>query len=411
MLFANILVLATAFSCQVQAETLFTVPLNQPGYPYSGFSMGGKTENVDNRLVMTCLPPWNPSTNEAGREAIATSWDYLLYGSVEATIQQSTVGGIVTYLTLINHETHDEIDFEWIGDERTTVWTNMFYRGRRERYRIDLDEIWSSQVSTGPEDNAEIPHVYKIDWTPVAITWSVDGKVVHLQERVHTYEAANTGDMLPYDHYHYPDTPLTVNFGIWNYQIKTWANGPVDWASGKYENGFSASVWDIKVTPFTGPIPHYTDPLYVPTANVYENGPDTQVPPTSSFPEPTTPAVHTTTPIVEKHIPTTAVITTTASVEKLIPTTEAATTTASVEKPVPTTEKVATTTASVEKPVPTTEKVATTTASVEKPAPTTEKAVPTTRASTAAVPTDIIVEGSARSLMASVFISCAFLLV
>ncbi|KAI9347050.1 concanavalin A-like lectin/glucanase domain-containing protein, partial [Obelidium mucronatum] len=206
---------------------------------------------------------------------IATSTLSLLYGSVEATIQQSTIGGAVTYLTLISDISKDEIDYEWIGNERNTVWTNFFYRGRRERDPITLDEVCP--------DNSVNSHTYRIDWYPDAITWYIDGQVVRTQFRNGTYERANEGDGLPYDHYHYPNTPMTINFGIWNYQGPTWANGPIDWTNKALANGVTAKISNLKVTCYNGLIPVSTDPIVVPAGpDVLRSGPQTVPPPTTT---------------------------------------------------------------------------------------------------------------------------------
>ncbi|KAJ3073675.1 hypothetical protein HDU98_000948 [Podochytrium sp. JEL0797] len=274
----------------VSAQALFegdTCNLNIPRFdgPNAAIPVTwGKADYIDGQMVMTLTPPADPSDPKAhGNSVIGTTTLSLLYGTVEATIQQSTIGGVVTYLTLINQESKDEIDFEWIGNERTQVWTNFFYRGRRERDPITLNEIWSRHIDMS-SDNSVNAHDYKIDWTPESMTWSIDGTVVHVQHKNGTYELANTGDMLPYDHFHYPDTPLTVNVGIWNSQDPVWSNGPVDWT--QHPNGVTAKVSNLKVTCYQGEIPTNTLPIVVPTATatVFQTAPVTVPPPASSTP-------------------------------------------------------------------------------------------------------------------------------
>ncbi|KAI8611187.1 concanavalin A-like lectin/glucanase domain-containing protein [Chytriomyces sp. MP71] len=238
-------------------------------------------------MVMTLQPPANPQDPAApGLSAIATTTLSLLYGTVEAQVQQSSIGGVVTYVTLINHTSADEIDYEWIGNERTTVWTNFFYRGRRERDATTKDEIWSSKVPV-TSDTRDNVHTYKIDWTPDYIQWSIDGTVTRTQFKNETFEAAGTGDGLAYDHYHYPDTPMTVNFGIWNYQGPLWANGPIDWT--KQTTPLNASFLSLKVTCYNGPAPVTNDPVVVPAASdVYVSSKMIQKAPATTAPVPTT---------------------------------------------------------------------------------------------------------------------------
>ncbi|KAJ3194363.1 hypothetical protein HDU82_002485, partial [Entophlyctis luteolus] len=211
-------------------------------------------------MIMTLEPP--SGSSNVGISVIGTTTLSLLYGTVEATIEQGNIGGVVTYLTLINQTSLDEVDYEWIGDESTSVWTNFFYRGRRERDPTTLNEIWSKQISMA--ENTMQSHDYKIEWTPDHISWYIDGSLVRTQNKNDTFESAGTGDGLPYDHYHYPDTPLTVNVGIWNDQDPVWSNGPVNWAN--YPNGVTAKVSSLKVSCYTGNIPTFTDPVVVTTA-------------------------------------------------------------------------------------------------------------------------------------------------
>ncbi|KAJ3011379.1 UNVERIFIED_CONTAM: hypothetical protein HDU68_001696, partial [Siphonaria sp. JEL0065] len=240
------------------------------GSASDAFITGGKIDYVNGVMTMTMTPPTNASDPDAyGFEAIVTSKLYLLYGSVEVTLKQAPIGGIVTYLTLINQQTKDEIDVELIGNERTTFWTNFFYKGLREIDPVKQVEKWSANPSTS-SDNNQNWHTYRIDWLPDSITWSVDGAAVHVQTKADTFEKSDTGDMAKdsngkgYDHFHYPVTPLTVNLGIWNSQSPIWANGPINWKDPATRNGFSAQVASLKVSCYTPPpLPSPTGPAPV----------------------------------------------------------------------------------------------------------------------------------------------------
>ncbi|KAI8611994.1 hypothetical protein BC830DRAFT_1138783 [Chytriomyces sp. MP71] len=126
-----------------------------------------------------------------------------------------------------------------------------------------MNEVWSAQLPVS-SDTSLTTHMYVITWTPELIRWSIDGVVARTQLKNETFEAANTGDQLPYDHHHYPNTPLTVNFGVWNYQGRQWANGPIDWT--KQAGPLTAKLLSLKVTCYNGPIPLETDPQTVPNA-------------------------------------------------------------------------------------------------------------------------------------------------
>lgn len=92
---------------------------------------------------------------------------------------------------------------------------SLIFLGLRQRDPATTFEIWSTHqpVSSDTHDNF---HDYKVEWTPEAITYSIDGQQVHQQTRNGTFEKAGTGDGVNFDHYHYPDTPLLVTLGIWN---------------------------------------------------------------------------------------------------------------------------------------------------------------------------------------------------
>ncbi|KAI9352499.1 concanavalin A-like lectin/glucanase domain-containing protein [Zopfochytrium polystomum] len=212
----------------------------------------GKVTYSGGSMVLTLQPPTDGSGT--GRNALVATSRALLYGTVEARVKQGPIGGVITAFTLMNYQTLDEIDFEWVGSDRNNAWTNFFYRGRRERDAATTFEIWASHPAVS-SDTAENFHDYKIEWTPYALTWSIDGAVVHSQNRSGTWEPAGTGDLLPYDHYHYPDTPVLVTLGVWNSNEVAWANGPIDWTQASAQNGFTAEFASLKVSCYQGPYP------------------------------------------------------------------------------------------------------------------------------------------------------------
>ncbi|KAI9326749.1 concanavalin A-like lectin/glucanase domain-containing protein, partial [Zopfochytrium polystomum] len=167
-----------------------------------------------------------------GKTALVTTVQSLLYGTVEAQITQSYVPGAVTGLTLAKatFDKSDEIDFEWLGSERNSVWTKFFYRGLRDPQGAPYYDSRSMNLSVAA-DNSRNFHTYKIEWTPYAITWSIDGTVRRVQNRSSTWEPKGTGDMLdpPASHYHYPEQPLLIRFGIYDPTGAPWSGGPIKW--------------------------------------------------------------------------------------------------------------------------------------------------------------------------------------
>ncbi|KAJ3073677.1 hypothetical protein HDU98_000950 [Podochytrium sp. JEL0797] len=228
----------------------------------------GNVTYANGNMIMTMTPP-KEVNGPNGNQVMFTSNLYLLYGSVEIRLKQADVGGAVTYMTMLNRESKDEIDLEWVGNEHDTVWTNMFYRGIRERIAGTGMSKWAAQLPVS--DTSSKFHTYRVDWLPESITWSVDGAVIRTQNKSATYELAGTGDMAKlangsyYDHYHYPDTPLAIDIGIWNDQSPIWGNGPINWNSPSSSSGFSAEVASVKVSCYTGPLPEPTKTYVLPT--------------------------------------------------------------------------------------------------------------------------------------------------
>ncbi|KAJ3101457.1 hypothetical protein HDU97_001332 [Phlyctochytrium planicorne] len=209
-----------------------------------------------------------------GRQALATTKKYLHYGTVEATIRAAPGNGVITAMTLIDPTKAawdpstgtgpDEIDWEWVGADTGFAWTNFFWRGLRQRDPATTFEVWShhAQVDTDPTKNF---HVYKIDWTPYQISWSIDDKVVWSQNKNETWQLANGNNTDGYkqDHYHYPDSPMILKLGVWNSQEKAWALGPQDWSSPAAQQGYQAYMTSLKISCYTGPFP--TNPNAPPT--------------------------------------------------------------------------------------------------------------------------------------------------
>ncbi|KAJ3410161.1 hypothetical protein HDV05_004041 [Chytridiales sp. JEL 0842] len=262
---AVLLLVAGSRSTQAQAlfgdgDCLLDVP-RFDGMP-PGLQLDNGKVAYSNGVMLQTLQPPPPGSNIGLNTRVSTSKS-LLYGTVTARVKQDAqaVGGVITALVLWNEQTKDEIDWEWVGSEsqRRKAWTNFFYRGLRERDPKTTFEIWSSNP-TVPSDTHENFHDYKIEWTPYALTWSIDNVVVHTQPRNATYQVPDpvtglTGDGLREAHYHYPDTPLQIQLGIWNSNEVAWAEGPVDWTRPEASEGFTAHFASLKVECYRGPFP------------------------------------------------------------------------------------------------------------------------------------------------------------
>lgn len=186
-----------------------------------------------------------------------TSTKYLFFGTVEAVIQVAPGTGIVTSFVLQSDDL-DEIDWEWLGGDTAQVQTNYFSKGDTTTY----DRGGFSQVSN-PQTEF---HTYTLDWTPDALTWSIDGTVV----RTLTAASASNGAT-------YPQTPMQIKLGTWDAGASTQPEGTVEWAGGHTSFGsgsgapYVAYYKSITVTDRSNGVSGATSYSYSGTSGTYES--------------------------------------------------------------------------------------------------------------------------------------------
>lgn len=167
---------------------------------------------------------------------------YIMFGRVEITMKAAPGTGIVSSAVL-QSDTLDEIDLEWLGVDSGQVQTNYFGKGIVGSYN-------RGQFNPAPNNQADW-HTYVIDWTKDRIVWLVDGTEIRTQ----TADTAEANQ--------YPQTPMQFKFGAWAGGDPGNAQGTIDWAGGltNYENGpFTMRVQSIAVTDYsTGKEYRYKD--------------------------------------------------------------------------------------------------------------------------------------------------------
>lgn len=143
--------------------------------------------------------------------------------------------GIVSSIVLESDDL-DEIDWEFLGGNNTSVETNYFGKGNTTAY----DRAIYYSVS----DPQAIFHNYTVVWTSAAITWYIDGASV----RTLDYDDALSGQ-------NFPQTPMTVRLGIWAGGDPTEnSNGTVEWAGGKTDyskSPFTMVVQSVEVDDYS----------------------------------------------------------------------------------------------------------------------------------------------------------------
>lgn len=168
---------------------------------------------------------------------------YIMFGRVEITMKAAPGAGIVSSLVL-QSDTLDEIDLEWLGADPYEVQSNYFGKGQVTNYN-------RGQFHPMDKNNQENFLTYLIDWTKDRIEFHVDGTLV----RTLTYQDADDNQ--------YPQSPMQVKFGAWSggdpanaEGTIAWARGPTDFSQGP----FPMTVRSVAVTDYsTGREYRYSD--------------------------------------------------------------------------------------------------------------------------------------------------------
>ncbi|CAG8483915.1 5237_t:CDS:2 [Funneliformis caledonium] len=166
----------------------------------------------------------NDQGNYQGFGATVSTTFFMLYGTVTARIKTaSTSKGVVTSMVVSNNTINsigDEIDFEWVGLDRTEVQSNFYWNGT-------LDYTKGAHHQVGVDTTTEY-HNYTIEWLPETLTWMIDGKRIRTVTKESTWDAAAKV-------YKYPSVDSRVSFSIWDGGMGQpgtveWAGGPTDWS-------------------------------------------------------------------------------------------------------------------------------------------------------------------------------------
>jgi beta-glucanase (GH16 family) len=173
------------------------------------------------------------STVSQGDAPTLVTRDYLLYGNVKAVIKTAPGVGMVSAFILMS-DVLDEIDFEWLGNDKTQVQTNYFYRGITANY--------DRGGFSGNPGNQDGFHTYEIDWTESTLRWIIDGVTVR------TLNKADTSA------YGYPSTPSQIKIGVWASGDPTNPAGTIEWGGGllDYSKGpYTMTLQSLQVTSYS----------------------------------------------------------------------------------------------------------------------------------------------------------------
>ncbi|CAM1505645.1 Fc.00g112820.m01.CDS01 [Cosmosporella sp. VM-42] len=183
------------------------------------------------------------SVHQGGDAPQLNSLFYIMFGRVDITMKAAPGAGIVSSLVL-QSDTLDEIDIEWLGAAPDQIQSNYFGKGQTTTYnRGQFHDVAGTQANY---------ITYTIEWTKDQILWIAGGTVV----RTLNANEAEAGQ--------YPQTPMQVKFGAWaggdpNFNAPgtvTWAKGPTDYSAGP----FTMAVKNVAISDYsTGKEYRYTD--------------------------------------------------------------------------------------------------------------------------------------------------------
>lgn len=243
-MFSKSIFVLAATICELAAAQTYSScnPLYTTGCPAN--TALGKAISVDftKGEVNSFTASGNPTYDSSGVHfTVSGSGDapqlasvfYIMFGKVQITMKSAPGAGIVSTLVL-QSDTLDEIDMEWLGADDSEVQTNYFGKG-------DVTTYNRGAFNPAPNNQGEFI-TYTIDWTEEQIKWSVGDTVV----RVLTPATADTNQ--------YPQSPMQIKFGSWSGGDSSNPSGTISWARGPtdYSKGpFTMTVQSIAVTDYS----------------------------------------------------------------------------------------------------------------------------------------------------------------
>jgi hypothetical protein len=145
---------------------------------------------------------------------------YFFFGRTEILLKVAPGRGIVSSMMWLSDDL-DEVDWEFLGSNKSFATTNYFGKGRQD---------WrngGAHPMTGMQDDY---HNYTTVWTKESIQWFIDGNHVRT---LNPKDANST--------HNYPQTPMRMSVGIWAggdpslpEGTRQWAGGDTDYANGPY---------------------------------------------------------------------------------------------------------------------------------------------------------------------------------
>lgn len=246
-----------AFVSTVSAQTTTSCqPLNETCSPdvalgtnhtwtFNSSSTIDSTWNLTNGVLNYTDDALGFTINKALDSPTIKSKFYIFFGRMEYHVRAAPGHGVISSVVLESDDL-DEIDWEWIGSEDTTVQSNYYGKGE-----TIADTGKTHNISADPTADF---HNYTTWWDKDKIEWWYDSTLL----RTLTYDNATNSSGT-----WYPQTPMNIRIGIWPGGDPSEPNGTIIWAGGEidYDAGpYTMYVKSVSAQDFsTGKEYNYTD--------------------------------------------------------------------------------------------------------------------------------------------------------
>lgn len=160
---------------------------------------------------------------------------YIFFGRVEVIMKAAEGRGIISSVMFLSQDL-DEIDWEFMGGNRTHGQTNYYGKGRD---KDPAPRAVYHPMTKGPQEDY---HNYTTVWRNTSLDFYIDGQ--HVRTLL-PKDANNTNN--------YPQTPSRVSIGIWAGGDPSMPPGTREWAGGDTDYSkvpFTMNVKSCRITDF-----------------------------------------------------------------------------------------------------------------------------------------------------------------
>ena len=243
MLFKSILAVAATVGFAAAQVHTDCQPLNKTCPPDPAFGTdhtfyfnstpnGGLWETTAGVVQFTADKGAEFTISKQGDSPTLRTKFYFFFGRTEIWLKVAPGQGIVSSMMWLSDDL-DEVDWEFLGSNKTFANTNYFGKGNEDFHN------GNAYPMEGMQDDY---HNYTTLWTKENLQWFIDGRHV----RTLTAQDANNTK-------NYPQTPMRMSVGIWAggdpslpKGTREWAGGDTDYAHGPYSMYLkSAQVTDF----------------------------------------------------------------------------------------------------------------------------------------------------------------------